>query len=88
MTPHRLWCRIKAVGEAARAAGILKREIIFSPHLFRRSYATLLYKSGMGLKAIQAKTRHASLEVLTKHYIHDEEPASPHLAKALGEVVA
>lgn len=84
MAPHRLWVRIRNVGEAARAAGVIKREIIFSPHLFRRSYATLLYKSGMGLKAIQAKTRHASLEVLTKHYIHDEEPARSYLDKALG----
>jgi len=42
MTPHRLWCRIKAVGEAARVAGAIKREIIFSPHLFGRSYAILL----------------------------------------------
>jgi len=42
----------------------------------------------MGFKAIQAKTRHASLGVLTKHYIHDDEPASPYLARVLGEVVA
>ena len=56
----------------ARAAGILKRELQFSPHLFRRSYATALYKSGMGLKAIQEKTRHANIEVLTRHYISDE----------------
>ena len=88
MTPHRLWCRIRDVGAEARAAGIIKREIIFSPHTFRRSYATLLYKSGMGLKAIQAKTRHSSMEVLTRHYIDDSEPASPYLAKALAEVVA
>ena len=55
----------------------------FSPHLFRRSYATLLYKSGMGLKAIQGKTRHASIEVLVRHYIHDEEPATPYFERML-----
>lgn len=69
-------------------AGIIKRKIIFSPHLFRRSYATLLYKSGMGLKAIRVKTRHTSMEVLTRHYIHDEEPATPYLSRARGDTVA
>jgi len=88
MTPHRLWCRIHDVGEAVKVAGVIKRDICSSPHLFRRTYATLLYKSGMGLKAIQEKTPHSSLEVLTKHYIHDTEPAMPYLARALGEVVA
>lgn len=48
----------------------------------------MLYKSGMGLKTIQGKTRHASLEVLTKHYIDDEEPASGYLAKALEAVAS
>lgn len=88
MAPRRLWVRIRSVGQAAKAAGVITRDIVFSPHLFRRTYATLLYKSGMGLKAIQAKTRHSSLEVLMRHYIHDEEPAAPYLAKALQEVVA
>jgi integrase/recombinase XerD len=85
---HALWRRVRGIGERARAAGILKRELQFSPHLFRRSYASCLYKSGMGLKAIQEKTRHASLEVLTRFYIDDAEPASPHLAKILQEVTA
>ena len=83
MTPHRLWIRIKQLGEDAKYAGIIKRDLNFSPHLFRRSFATLLYKSGMKIKAIQQKTRHASVEVLVKHYIHDEEPASPYFERLL-----
>ena len=78
-----LWHRIKNIGKKAKELGIIKRDITFSPHLFRRTYATMLYKSGMGLKAIQSKTRHASIETLTKHYIHDEDPASPYLEKVL-----
>jgi integrase/recombinase XerD len=85
---HALWRRVRQIGERARAAGILKRELQFSPHLMRRTYASTLYKSGLGLKAIQTKTRHANIEVLLKHYIDDAEPASPHLAKILAEVVA
>ena len=83
MRYHVLWDRVRKIGSRARAAGILKRELQFSPHLFRRSYATALYKSGMGLKAIQEKTRHANIEVLTRHYIDDGEPASPHFDKIL-----
>ncbi len=83
MPYHSLWNRIADIGKAAREADIIKRDIQFSPHLFRRSYATLLYKSGMKLKAIQEKTRHASIEVLVKHYIHDNEPASPYFAAVL-----
>jgi hypothetical protein len=43
--------------------------------------STCLYKSGMKLKAIQEKTRHANVEVLANHYIDDNEPASPYLDK-------
>jgi len=83
MTAHRLWVRISAIGAAAREAGIIKRDLQFSPHLFRRSVATLLYKQGMKLKAIQEKTRHANIDVLVKHYIHDEEPAAPYFERLL-----
>jgi integrase len=76
---HTIWKRIRTIGEAARKEGIIKRDLGFSPHLFRRSYATGLYKSGMGIKAIQVKTRHASVDTLMKHYIHDDEPASKYL---------
>ncbi len=83
MSYHSLWNRIADIGKAAREEAIIKRDIQFSPHLFRRSYATLLYKSGMKIKAIQEKTRHASIEVLVKHYIHDNELASPYFATVL-----
>jgi integrase len=66
-----------------REEGVIKRDIVISPHMFRRTYATLLYKCGMKLKAIQGKTRHTDIEVLAKHYIHDEEPAKPYLEKML-----
>ena len=85
MQPHGLWFRIQQVGKKARAADVIKRDLQFCPHLFRRSYATALYKSGMKLKAIQEKTRHSSIEVLAKHYIHDEEPASPYFEKILSK---
>lgn len=42
LNPHALWHRVKAIGAAARQAGVVVRELAFSPHLFRRTYATLL----------------------------------------------
>ncbi len=83
MNGHALWARMKEIGRDLRAAGILTRELQFSPHLFRRTYATLLYSSGMKLKAIMQKTRHANIEILAKHYIDDEEPASPYFDRIL-----
>jgi site-specific recombinase XerD len=81
LTPHCLWERSKRIGAGAKKEGIIKRDIIFSPHLFRRSYATLLNKSGMRLKSIQVKTRHSNIETLTKHYIDNSESAWPYLQK-------
>jgi integrase len=82
LTKHQtLWVRIKKIGAAAREEGIIKRDVNFSPHLFRRAYATGLYKMGMKIKAIQEKTRHVSIETLVKHYVYDDEPASPYLEK-------
>ena len=81
VTPHLLWERSKRIGKGARDQNIIKRDIIFSPHLFRRTYATLLSKSGMKLKSIQLKTRHSNIETLTKHYIDDSEPARKYLDK-------
>lgn len=84
MTAHLLWTRVAQVGQAAREEGILTREAVqFSPHLFRRTYATMLYKSGMQVKAIQLQTRHSSIETLAAHYIDDRESATPYLERAL-----
>jgi site-specific recombinase XerD len=80
---HTLWRRIQEIGAVLREAGILKRDLQFSPHLFRRSCATNLYKQGMGIEAVQAKTRHENIETLLKHYVDDEEPANKYIEKML-----
>lgn len=85
---HALWTRVRRIGERTRAAGILTRELQFSPHLFRRSFATLLARSGMDLKSVQVLTRHASVETLCKHYVDTSEKSAPAFAKILGTVAA
>ena len=52
------------------------------PHLFRRTYATLLYRAGMRVKAVQSRTLHASVDTLLRHYIDDNEDAATYLDKA------
>jgi integrase len=84
LTSHQtLWERIKKNGKTAREEGLIKREVLFSPHLFRRTYATCLYRAGMGIKAIQAKTRHASVDTLVKHYIYEVEDVSQYVKKII-----
>ena len=72
---------IQAVGKLAREQGIIKRELHWSPHLMRRTYATCLYKSGMKVVALQGKTRHADIGTLVKHYVDDDEPARAYLER-------
>ena len=85
LDPHSLWYQITEVGKEAREAGIIaeNRRITFSPHLFRRTYCTLLEKSGMPLSALQGKSRHSSVDTLLKHYVDHSEPAAPYLDKIL-----
>ena len=80
MDPHALWYRIKKIGKDARAEGVIRenRKLTFSPHLFRRSFATYLYSKGMKLKALKELTRHSSIEVLADHYIDDREASAPY----------
>ena len=80
---HALWYVIQKIGDEAKQTGIIaeNRKVDFSPHLFRRTYATLLYRNGMRIKAIAEQTRHASIDTLIKHYIDDSEPTTPILDK-------
>lgn len=79
-----LWVRVRDIGKAVRDAGIIKRELEFSPMLFRRSFASLLFKNGMDLKALSEATRHADIETLAKHYVDSQESTSPYFTKILG----
>lgn len=76
-----LWRRVKEIGKAAMAVGVIKRNIKITPQICRNSYATVLYKSGMKVVDIQEKTRHTSVDALVKRYIDSNESAESYLAK-------
>lgn len=78
---HTLWRRITEIGKVAKAEGIVRNSVEFTPHLFRRTYASALEAEGMPGTAIQKKTRHRSFETLEKHYLNNEMPATPYLDK-------
>ena len=86
MKNNTLWVRFNNMGKELKAQGLIRESIQFSPHLLRRSYLTLLLKSGMDLKSVQQISRHASIEVLAKHYIDTNVPAGGFFKKILGAV--
>lgn len=76
MRYHALYERIKELGEKLKEAGVIRRNVNFTPHLLRRSIITHLYKNGMRIKALRHFSRHSSVETLMKYYVEDTEPAS------------
>lgn len=84
---HVLLFRMKKFGEQLQALGIITRKIDWTVHITRRTYATILYRSGMKVKALQEKTRHKSRDILLDHYISDSESARPCFAKIFEGVV-
>ena len=72
---HPLYIRIVNIGKAVRAAGVITRDLEFTPHLLRRSIITNLSKAGMRVKALQKFSRHSSVSTLMRFYIDDTEPA-------------
>jgi integrase len=77
---HALYDRIVGIGAVVKAAGIVTRNITFSPHLLRRSVITNLSKAGMRIKALQKFSRHANANTLLVHYVDDDEPAKKYFS--------
>lgn len=81
-----MWTRMKSVEKVLKNGGVIRHDIEFSAHLFRRSYLTLLNKAGMGITALQEHSRHSNIQTLTGHYIDNKESTRPYLDSILGAV--
>ena len=79
--PNTLFLRIRKIGQQAKVAGTVTREVAWSPHLFRRTAGTLLDKAHMSPVSIQRFLRHSSLATTARFYICDSEPAAGYFAK-------
>lgn len=77
------WRRLHAMGEQLKESGEVRQSIEFSAHLFRRTFLTLLSKSGMSVRALQHHSRHSNIETLMNHYVDDTESTRPYLDKII-----
>ena len=79
-----LWIRLKDIGNQLKDQGLIRKELEFSAHLFRRSYLSLLSREGMQTVEIQRHSRHSNIETLISHYIDLTESTRPYLDNILG----
>lgn len=84
MNKSTLWVRLRDIGSKLKEKGLVRQEIEFSAHLFRRTFLTLLSKEGMRTVALQQHSRHSNMSTLTNHYVDDTESTRPYLDKILG----
>lgn len=85
LTYAALYSRIKAIGEKVRGAGVVTRKLAWSPHMFRRTVASILHTNGMPPVAIQHFLRHSSFETTSKHYIDTHEHAKDFILSVHGK---
>jgi integrase len=77
--------RLAAIGQVLKDAGIIRGNLEFSAHLFRRTSITLLYGKGFKIADLQKFSRHASVNTLIDHYVDSSESAAPMLDEILAE---
>ena len=78
-----MWIRLSEIGKALKSAGVIRSDVEFSAHLFRRTYLTVLSKAGMSLGSLQSCARHSNVSTTFNHYVDSQESTKPYLDKAL-----
>jgi len=83
-TPPDLCALIAEIGKEA-APGVIRsnKKVIWSPHMLRRSCASILAKQGCSIVQIQRYLCHASAATTLAHYVVDDTPLSSTLRKAV-----
>lgn len=69
MKPATFWRRLSQLGSELKQQGIIRSDIEFSAHLFRRSFMTHMAQLGMSVADLQRAGRHSSFDTSLKHYI-------------------
>jgi hypothetical protein len=74
---------VHELGRPICESQIVRRDLQFSPHRFRRIFATLYYRETRDLKKTQLVTRHFSVEVLMNHYVDSTHGTSEVVTRIL-----
>ena len=59
-----------------------------SPHIFRRSYATLLSDAGASVETIQAIISHPDVQTTISRYVHSREDKKQEAVRSVNEMLA
>ena len=87
MTPSGIGVRVKDIATAARTAGAMRQNLVFTPHTMRHSCATLLLGWGVDIKSVKDHLRHSDIAT-TMIYLHTQADKTQAWAELSGEVVA
>lgn len=79
--------RVHDVAEAARTAGIVRNNLIVSPHVLRHTCATLLLGAGVDIYSVKNHLRHSDIQT-TMRYLHNDCDKTEALKAIHGEVAA
>lgn len=82
LTYNALYQIVKGIGVKATKAGIITRAFNWSPHMMRRTHATILHEDGMSVAAIKHDMRHSSFNTTLDHYIPINEEASDYMGRS------
>ena len=70
MTRATLFARVKAIAAAAKDAGILRQNLLVSPHVMRHSCATRLLDAGVDIHTVSRHLGHSNVST-TDRYLHN-----------------
>ena len=79
--------RISKIVEQAKAAGIVRQNLIITPHVFRHTCATLLLAEGVDIYSVQKHLRHSDIKT-TLRYLHNDADKTEALKAINGEAAA
>lgn len=84
MTTTTLYRRIVAIGDQAKAAGIMRANLRFHPHILRHTCGTRLVAAGADLYSVKEHLGHSDLGT-TQIYLHHRERLNDKFEKIAGE---
>jgi integrase len=83
MKTNTMYVRLRDLGARLKTLGLIRQNVEFSAHLFRRTFLTQLARGGMDVASLQQAGRHSSFDTTLKHYLDAQGNVSPFVDKML-----